>query len=84
MDKSDIINAISDNVLSKIPIYDLIDNFVITVEAKDIHGKMLVASRGHVTGESLDCANFPIQEEEFKELWYNIIKKSKETMAGDL
>lgn len=79
-DDSDMIYRIS----TEIKVEDIISEFTITIEAKDIHGRTLLGSRGRLTKEAYDNAQFPIHEEEFKRAWYNIIKSAKEVKSSEI
>lgn len=84
MDRDEILRRVNDNVLDQIMVSDLISDFSIMITARDIHGKPIIAQQTRITKDCIDNATFPINEEMFKESWYELIKKSQETKASDL
>ena len=84
MDRDDILRRVNDNILDQIMVSDLISEFSIIIQARDIHGKPLLSHQTRFTQDDIDITDFPIQEVFFKELWGALIKEVQETKASDL
>ena len=84
MERDEILRRINDNVLEGIMVSDLISDFSILIQARDIHGKPILNQLTRITKDDVDNTNFPMHEELFKKSWYLLIKKSRETKASDL